>query len=228
MPNYCSNSLYIDGDANTLRELTEFVRTSENAFDFKKIVPMPKNIYRGPLGDKEKEIYGKNNWYDWSVENWGTKWNSIDAYIVDDEIAFLTAWSPCEPVIETLAKTFPSMRFVYEFCEIGMAFCGKRVYENGEMIFCYDGDLRENPMCEDDEWADEYALIDAMFPIKDSGFTEAIEVTNRTEKYMSGKLYFREYEDGRIYRMSNGFFVATKDFQFEFIEAQTVSDCQAA
>lgn len=228
MPNYCSNYLYIEGNHNTLKEIIRLVKSDKSMFDFEKIVPMPGYIYQGILGQKEKELYGENNWYDWSVKNWGTKWNSVDAELYDEEFYFLTAWSPCEPVIETLAKLFPTMRFEYTFEEPGMAFCGKRVYENGEIIFYYDGNYCENPACEDDEWADEYALTDTSFPIKNSGFTEAIEITDRKNQYISGKLYFREYENNRIYRMTDGNFIATKDFQFQYIDEQTCPDRQAA
>ena len=45
--------------------------------DFEKIIPMPKNIYRGSLGPDERQKYGNNNWYDWSVAHWGTKWECL-------------------------------------------------------------------------------------------------------------------------------------------------------
>lgn len=33
-------------------------------------------------------------WYDWCIENWGTKWNSVWTNLDNDEINFSTAWSP--------------------------------------------------------------------------------------------------------------------------------------
>lgn len=134
MPNYCENYLSIEGNNDTKKLIMEFVKSEENAFDFDKIVPMPDYIYRGVVGERERKIYGENNWYDWSVKNWGTKWNSADVEIWDDEIQFQTAWSPCDPVIAALAEKFPTMRFTYTFYEPGMCFCGKRVYENGELL----------------------------------------------------------------------------------------------
>ena len=121
MPNYCENYLSIEGNNDTKKLIMEFVKSEENAFDFDKIVPMPDYIYRGVVGERERKIYGENNWYDWSVKNWGTKWNSADVEIWDDEIQFQTAWSPCDPVIAALAEKFPTMRFTYTFYEPGMA-----------------------------------------------------------------------------------------------------------
>ena len=53
-----------------------------NVFNFNKICPMPNNV---------------DDWYDWRCENWGTKWNSIEAKVTrlyDDSITyeFDTAW----------------------------------------------------------------------------------------------------------------------------------------
>ena len=214
MPNYCNNYLSIEGNYTTRKKILDFVKSDETAFDFEKIVPMPDYIYRGAVGAKEKELYGENNWYDWSIKNWGTKWNSEDAEIDGNEILFLTAWSPCEPVIAALAKMYPTMRFVYTFYETGMCFCGKRVYENGKIVFYYDGDYSVNYECEDEEC--EYALTDSMFPIKESGFTE------------EGRLHFREYMNNRIYQMTDGFFVATEDYASRFIGEQETPALQAA
>lgn len=77
MPNYCDNYLTIDGNPDTRKKILELLKTDENCFDFEKVIPMPDYIYRGSVGKKEKENYGENNWYDWSIKNWGTKWNSV-------------------------------------------------------------------------------------------------------------------------------------------------------
>lgn len=218
MPNYCENFLSIEGNADTLKEIMDFVKSDESVFDFEKIVPMPDYIYRGAVGAKEKEIYGENNWYDWSYKNWGTKWNSVDAEAWDGEIQFQTAWSPCGPVIAALAEMFPMMRFTYTFYETGMCFCGKRVYENGEVSFYYDGNYAENPLCDaDDEWAEDYIISDPLFPIKDGGFLEEIldveEVAGHAD-YTRGKLYYREYENSKIRYLSDGVFIAHKNYTF--------------
>ena len=99
----------------------------EGTFDFNKIVPMPENIFRGPLGEKEREMYGANNWYDWSRWNWGTKWNSYDGewYEEGASIQFNTAWSTPEPVYLALIKKFPNLDFNVEFADEDMGFnCG--------------------------------------------------------------------------------------------------------
>ena len=102
MPNHITNKIKLFGDESDIRRLMEAVKNDEygiGTLDFDKIIPMPDNIYRGPLGSAEEKLYGKNNWYDWSLDNWGTKW---DAYGYDDNIdysqnkdtiIFLTAWA---------------------------------------------------------------------------------------------------------------------------------------
>ena len=147
MPNWCKNILFIEGPYDSLAKIRDLVRGKETAFDFEKIVPMPDYIFRGDVGPKEKEIYGKNNWYDWSWKNWGTKWNSEAArYALTNDClgyVFYTAWSSCEPVIEELARMFPDMKLDYKFGEPGFCFCGEREYENGKTVYSWDGDYEE-------------------------------------------------------------------------------------
>ena len=99
MPNYCFNSLTIEGPAATLSKIRNLVNGEKNVFDFDRIIPMPAEI---------------EDWYDWHCENWGTKWNSVDARLDDFsdclEYCFDTAWGPCEPVIKTLAEMFPDTK----------------------------------------------------------------------------------------------------------------------
>ena len=163
MPNYCYNSLSIEGSYDTLKKIHDLVREEENPFDFGKIIPMPDYIYKGVFGPKEEKIYGKNNWYDWSWENWGTKWNSCDAHcdwFCDClEYSFETAWSPCEPVIKALAALFPDTKILYSFFEDGCCFCGKQEYENGRMTYSVDGEYYEHWFENYDEDEEEYAEI---------------------------------------------------------------------
>ena len=55
------------------QKLDEYV---VGTIDFDKIIPQPEGLYMGDLGEKERQIYKDNNWYDWRHKHWGTKWNS--------------------------------------------------------------------------------------------------------------------------------------------------------
>lgn len=167
MPNYCYNSLSISGSNETLKKIYNLVHSDDNEFDFEKIIPMPDYIFRGSLGAEEEKIYGKNNWYDWSIEHWGTKWNSCDAHCDWSpdflEYDFETAWSPCEPVIKALATMFPDTKIFYNYSEGGMCFLGKQEFENGRMTYSAEGDYGEywfDCYSEDDE--DERDILKEM------------------------------------------------------------------
>lgn len=112
----------------------------EGTFDFEKIVPMPENIFRGNLGQKEREMYGADNWYDWSCKNWGTKWNSYSGewYNEGESIQFDTAWSTPEPIYRALTRKFPNLDFEVKFADEDMGNnCGGFAYDSsiGELDF---------------------------------------------------------------------------------------------
>lgn len=143
MPNHITNRIKITGDSDAAKRVLDKIKNDEfgvGTIDFEKIIPMPKNIFKGNLGIRERELYGKDNWYDWSVANWGTKWNAYGFdpntdYSKKKELRFLTAWSAPHPVIEKLAEMFPSVKFEHEWADedIGMN-CGRHVYYDGERI----------------------------------------------------------------------------------------------
>lgn len=63
--------------------------------------------------DNEKK-YGHKTWYDWSYENWGTKWNACDSRLSSEEDGqleyyFQTAWCEPTPVFIELSKKFPDI-----------------------------------------------------------------------------------------------------------------------
>ena len=137
MPNWCQNEIRVSGSEDKVKEFMNFVKSDEQNFDFNSIVPMPKNIFKGALGDKEKEKYGSLNWYDWSCDNWGTKWNACNVSVeynpeYGDEVEyyFNTAWSPPEQIFIKLRDKFKldkedSELFISWFYrEDGMEFSG--------------------------------------------------------------------------------------------------------
>ena len=89
MPNHVVNIVTFECSEEKLKEIMEAIQYDDGpddqkgigTIDFNKVIPMPDNIFKGNLGPKEREMYGKNNWYDWSIKNWGTKWNAINATI---------------------------------------------------------------------------------------------------------------------------------------------------
>ncbi len=83
--------------------------------------------------------YGATTWYEWSIDNWGTKWNSYDNIKGDGAFVFCTAWSAPHPVIEELSARYPEICFTHEWADedIGNN-CGRREYLDGECVEDYE------------------------------------------------------------------------------------------
>jgi hypothetical protein len=143
MPNHVTNIIRFEGDEKQIHDLLEKIQDDElgiGSISFGKVILMPENIFRGNLGQAEREMYGSNNWYDWSVSHWGTKW---DAYGFDDfpqnngnsdTLRFLTAWDPPHPVLQKLSELAPDLQITHEWADedIGRN-CGRREYFRGEL-----------------------------------------------------------------------------------------------
>tara|TARA_R100001129_G_scaffold184494_1_gene169527 strand:- start:1178 stop:1735 length:558 start_codon:yes stop_codon:yes gene_type:complete len=116
MPNWCWNHLTVTGDE---KELQEFVEKSTNAhketeFSFEGTLPR---------GDRK-------DWYNWSIDNWGTKWDACAPNICHNDIdyfavSFESAWSPPINWINNIMQDFPDLRFELEYEEPGMCFGGR-------------------------------------------------------------------------------------------------------
>jgi len=72
--------------------------------------------------------YGERDWYEWSIQNWSTKWNASNGYVDDSAkcITFETAWSMPENVLKEVCKYTP-LRVLYADEDIG-ANCGMEDY----------------------------------------------------------------------------------------------------
>ena len=149
MPNWVHNSMSVVGDKKRVTEFRKKHFTTEKEekglhFDFNTIITMPDTVFQGNLGTKEREIHGSNNWYDWSVGNWGTKWNAGNTQLYSDKIrvnkgvavlefSFDTAWSLPEPVYEKLAEMYPDLSITVSFDEESGEFAGELEMTAGEM-----------------------------------------------------------------------------------------------
>ena len=108
MPNWTENNVLFVGKKKQLKTLKTMLKSKDNDFDFNNIVPMPKDTFRGNLGREEEEKYGDNNWYRWSIDNWGTKWNSVDTRVEENgstlSYNFMTAWDCPRQIVDALMR----------------------------------------------------------------------------------------------------------------------------
>lgn len=88
---------------------------------------------------------GYFDWYAWSIENWGTKWNCSNTSICEEDysIYFQTAWTPVIPTIDELHnKLNVPMLLLYGEEQI-TSFAGGVLYNNGEVDNYETDDLYE-------------------------------------------------------------------------------------
>ena len=138
MPNWCYNrvEVYTENEEE-LKRWKETVESKESKFDFNKIVPMPKELEGTVKGtnhvpsEELKEKYGADNWYAWSINNWGVKWNidiSEEQDVQDEgdyiQYTFDTAWGPPHEIFYDIRKKFPDLGISWFFDEPGMQFAG--------------------------------------------------------------------------------------------------------
>lgn len=197
MPNWCSNRLNIFGSPENIQEFLN--TTKDNKLSFSQTVPMPdilKNIQSGhisidnesysvwrevdgktiPISDSEmddiKKVAGSTNWYDWNIENWGTKWDIDDVFDYDEDrisCIFDTAWSPPIEWLTTVSKKFPNLSFELHYCEGGCDFYGSAFAENGEVENnTYNGVYGDFPEDEDFD-PNDYLSPDCRAHIEEHG-----------------------------------------------------------
>lgn len=153
MPNHITNKVYPRTSGKKLETILETIRSENRIIDFEKIIPMPENIFRGNLGNAEREQYGRNNWYDWSIEHWGTKWNAYDGSYNEFEkcITFDTAWAMPSKIIVALSEMFPDVEFYVEYADEDVGHnCGFFTIKNGKD---YDWDAMEKGSVEAEMFA---------------------------------------------------------------------------
>jgi hypothetical protein len=181
MPNWCNNTLELQ------HEDPAMIERAKKAFAEGKLLnefcPVPESlqIVAGRVGDdtdeaqkkleedtaRNLEVHGYGNWYDYCVNEWGTKWDvGGDDYnepyqetANDIILSFDSAWSPPIAAMEKLEALGFSVRLYYY--EPGMAFAG--IYEDGHDDYYEYGGMNSEQVAE--ELPD---ALDEMFCISES------------------------------------------------------------
>ena len=183
MPNWCDNQITITGPNSVIDKIEEIVKaddTHKNTGLLNFFKPMPKELEgtTSPSSSAKKPqpmVEGFDNWYDWRVENWGTKWELCEFYGVDrqhlndslDEsmisFAFSSAWAPPINAYEQFLRDNENCSLKAYYYEGGCDFMGE--WDNGSDDCYAPSDYKST----DDFWQDGIgSTLDDIFNITES------------------------------------------------------------
>ena len=182
MPNWCNNTIEIEGTKEQIDKFVSFLEENNGKDWFNFFRPCPQELVdtvSGSVGEDKQsahevqqkmniEKYGHADWYSWSVDNWGTKWNcdAQDWMKIENPNAdqasvtfwFDSAWSPPTALYEFIES---NSEFIVtaSYLEEGMSFVGQF---SGGIDECYEfsdlDSLEEIP----EELVDEWNLIELL------------------------------------------------------------------
>lgn len=148
MPNWCSNRVTISSKTEDDSQFQKLVAKFQVERPFNEIYPQPdwktipndkgelpvKREIKSSDGSVMHITYdfpdGKNDdrWYDWSYNNWGTKWDASNLESdVDEsyaEFEFETAWAPASGIFEKIREDYPDVAISWFYDEPGMECAG--------------------------------------------------------------------------------------------------------
>jgi len=154
MPNWCNNYLVLE------HEDPEMINRAKKAYADGRLLdefcPVPKDLHvvAGRVGNDEDpeqikleedtkrnlEVHGYANWYDYCVNEWGTKWDvGGDDMLTEDgpnalRMSFDSAWAPPIAAMEKFQDLGFRVKLIY--WESGMCYCGM-FDENGDDYMDY-------------------------------------------------------------------------------------------
>jgi hypothetical protein len=197
MPNWCNNRVVISHeDTAKLEALASAIKEGKFC---NHVIPVPESLHivAGRVSDEAEQkkleedtarniaVHGYGNWYDFCVNEWGTKWD-IDPYDPSDveirdntiEFGFDSAWAPPIGIYQALVDA----GFVVEatYYEPGMGYVG-RWYMGDDDCIEYGGEtsttVRE---VIGEELDDEYGISESMAEWEEDN--EELEIDVDTQK----------------------------------------------
>lgn len=139
MPNHVTNKLLFhpctEQRFNEILADLQKEGAEPGSIDLGRIIPEPEGLFMGDLGVEEMKKYKDNNWYDWRIKHWNTKWNAYGfeppTFSGDTgTMTFRTANCSPFPVIFRLSKKYPDV-------EIDLRYADEDIgYNVGEITVC--------------------------------------------------------------------------------------------
>ena len=133
MPNWCNNTITLTGPKEKITAI--YAKAKEDNALLQQLKPMPDAL-EGTTSPAPKEgkvqplVDGFDNWYDWRVQNWGSKWD-VDAdnlELSEDgttiEGWFDSAWAPPIHAFEYFLTDNEDCSIKSYYYEGGMDFAG--------------------------------------------------------------------------------------------------------
>jgi len=156
MPNWCNNTITISGPKNKITKLYTEAKAGNGLLQ--SMYPMPKELENttSPApkeGEPQPLVDGYDNWYDWRVNNWATKW---DVDVENLELSedgtnisgwFDSAWSPPTGAYEQFLAKNEDCSIKALYYEGGMDFGGEW-FDGGDTCLTmsdYSADQMEDP-----------------------------------------------------------------------------------
>ena len=171
MPNWCSNSAtFSHEDPAMIKRLVDAYNSGKTMSGF---FPCPQELADATAPNRDEgantdaliEKYGAADWYQWALDNWGTKWDfgadEGDTLTVDEgsnevSIYFDTAWAPPISFYQEMEDEL-GFHIKATYFEPGMGFVGE--YEEGsDDCFEYGDDFDGVPDHLIEEWGLESYL----------------------------------------------------------------------
>lgn len=154
MPNWCSNSLTVQGAKEDVENFINKVSDNKLCI-FQAFTPLPEELSNtaSPSKSSPEELdqlikkYGYPDWYSWQISNWGIKWGCnnlhIDRVNLDDEsphkkifqaiLYYDTPWGPGEEFLSETFQGIDKLSFFLYYEEPGMGFEGCLYVKNGSL-----------------------------------------------------------------------------------------------
>lgn len=137
-------SAFVDGYRSSHPQLTDddllhIPESEEQAYLDSHADIDEETFHLGKASYRNTLLYGYPTWYEWSNEQWNTKWNAYHCSMEDEyTISFETAWCAPHPVIEELSARFTGVYMIHCWADEDLGHnCGRFEYLNGECV----GDL---------------------------------------------------------------------------------------
>jgi hypothetical protein len=114
----------------------------DQLMEAKKPIAIPELIPCANGTEKNRKAlikkYGTDNWYDWNVANWGTKWDCSSSecgYQTDNKtyfsVGFDSAWCPPTNWFHKIVEMYPKLNFKLSYSETGCWFAGVMFSDEG-------------------------------------------------------------------------------------------------